>query len=55
MWLMILTTRHESDPKGTVWNGSEKFMSLKKDLLPNFAMAFADIVRNNEKLVSSIL
>ena len=41
IWFMILTTRYESNPEATVWNDSEKFMSvknhiLKKHLLPNF-------------------
>ena len=26
---MILTARYESNPKAIVWNGSEKFMSVK--------------------------
>ena len=26
---MILITRYESKPKAIVWNGSEKFMSMK--------------------------
>ena len=46
---MILTVRYESNPKGTVWNGSEKFMSLKKHLSPIYTVPFADILRKNEK------
>ena len=29
MWFMILSTRYESNPERTAWNGSEKFMSVK--------------------------
>ena len=29
MWFVILTTRYKSNPKSTVWNGSEKLMSVK--------------------------
>ena len=35
MWFIILTTRYVSNPKAIVWNGSEKFMSVKQHLLPN--------------------
>ena len=30
MWFLILTAIYESNPKATIWNRSEKFMSLKK-------------------------
>ena len=30
---MILTTRDESNPKATVWNSSEKFMSVNIHVL----------------------
>ena len=51
---MILLNRNESNPKATVWNGSEKFMPLNKYLLPNFKVAFVNILQNNQKFVSSI-
>ena len=35
MWFMILTNRYESNPEASVGKDFEKFMSLKKDLLPN--------------------
>ena len=54
MWFMILSTRYENNPKATVWNGSEKFMSLWKHLLQSFTVAFEDILPNNGKLVLSI-
>ena len=30
---MILTTRYENNSEATVWNGSEKFMSVKIHVL----------------------
>ena len=30
---MILITRYESNPKATVWDGSEKLMSVKTHVL----------------------
>lgn len=29
LWFVILTTRYKSNPKSTVWSGSEKLMSVK--------------------------
>ena len=63
LWLSLLdmkaTLKHGFMPKATVWNDSEKFMFvkihvLKKHMLPNFTVAFVDILWNNEKLVSSV-
>ena len=56
---MILTISYESNPKAAVWNGPEKFMFveihfLKKTSVAKFYIAFAGILRNNEKLVSYI-
>ena len=50
---MILNTRYESNPKATVCNGSEKFMSgkihvLQKASAAKLYSAFVDILRNNE-------
>ena len=57
MWFTIVTTRNESNPKAAVWNGSEKIVSLKIDVLkkasvPKLYNAFSDILQNNEKLIS---
>ena len=37
MWFIILTTRYESNPRAIAWSGSEKFMTVKINvlLLPN--------------------
>ena len=43
MWFMILTPRYEHNTKATVWNGSEKFMSLRKYLSQNFTVAFEHV------------
>ena len=58
-WYMILTARYASNPKPTVWNGSEKLIYVKIDVLkkasvPKLYIAFVDISPNNEKLISSI-
>ena len=44
---MILTTRYESNPKATFWNGSEKFMPVKIHFLKNISVAkiYSDIGR----------
>ena len=36
---MILTTRYEGNPKAIVWNGSEKFMSIKIHILEKASIA----------------
>ena len=59
MWFMILTKRYESNLKGTVWHGSEKFISVKIHVLKEASVAsskvtFVDILQNDEKLISSI-
>ena len=36
---MILTARYESNSKATVWNGSEKFMSVKTHVLKKASAA----------------
>ena len=56
---MILTTRPKSNPKTGTRNGSEKLMSikihvLKKASVAKLYIAFVDILRSNEKLVSLI-
>ena len=48
---MILTTRYESNPKATAWNGTEKSMSLKKHL--NSTVSFVDIFQNIDRMVYS--
>ena len=37
MWFIILSTRYESNPRAIAWSGSEKFMTVKINvlLLPN--------------------
>ena len=59
MWFIVLTARYESNPKAIVWNSSEKLMSvkihaLKKASVAKLYIAFVDILRSNEKLVSLI-
>ena len=39
LWFMILTTRYESNPEAIVWNGSEKFMSVKIHVLEKTSVA----------------
>ena len=39
MWFMILTASYESNPKAIVWNGSEKFMSVKVHILKKTSVA----------------
>ena len=56
---MILTTRDESNPKATVWNSSEKFMSVNIHALKIAAVAklYSGIRRyfvKQQKIVSSI-
>ena len=48
---MILTTRYESNPEATAWNGTEKSMSLKKHL--NSTVSFVDIFQNIDRMVYS--
>ena len=42
MWLMILTTRYESILKVTIWNGADKFMSVKIHVLKKVSASKLD-------------
>ena len=65
MSLIILTTRYESNLKVTVWNGSEKFMSVKIHVLkkasvppwkfPWFPKIYSGIRRYSLKQIIAIL
>ena len=39
MWFMIFTARYERKPKVTVWNCSEKIMSVKINVLKKASFA----------------
>ena len=60
LWYKILTTTYETSSKSALWKGSERFISvnvhaLKKSYVgKNSMVVFVDILRKNEKSVSSI-
>ena len=59
-WFVILTSRYESNPNATdIWSGFRKFMflkiyALKKHLLMNYVIAFADIFWNIDRMTLSV-
>ena len=60
LWYKIITTTYETSSKSNLWKGSERFISanvyaLKKSYNgKNSTVVFVDILRKNEKSVSSI-